>query len=333
MTLVVTPRQLAQRAELYHQLSQLLDAGIGLPQALEIQHRNPPSASFHEPLSRLTRSLSDGFTFGEAVQNVGRWLPSFDIALLQAGEKSGRLPNCFKLLSEYYSERSRLARQVISDLMYPVFLFHFALFIGPFPDLFLNGNLLSYLGKTFGVLLPIYALVIGSIYAGQGQHGENWRAFLEKILRRIPILGSARQSLALARLSASLEALINAGVSILEAWELAAAASGSPLLRRTVARWKPLLRGGQTPAETLRESPEFPELFANLYHTGEISGKLDDTLRRLHLLYQEEATRKLRALAQWMPKFVYFGIMLMIAYRVVSFYAGYFGKINDAINF
>jgi type II secretory pathway component PulF len=70
-----------------------------------------------------------------------------------------------------------------------------------------------------------------------------------------------------------------------------------------------------------------------MYHTGEITGQLDQTLDRLHRLYQEEATRKLRALAAWTPKLIYFGIMLMIAWRVISFWSGYFNTLNDAIRF
>jgi type II secretory pathway component PulF len=129
----------------------------------------------------------------------------------------------------------------------------------------------------------------------------------------------------------ALEALLNAGVTIIEAWELAANASGSPALRRAVLAWKPAVLSGQTPSEAVSRSREFPELFANLYHTGEISGQLDETLTRLHHLYQEEARRKLNALSTWLPKIIYFGIMLMIAWRVISFWQNYFGMINDAI--
>ena len=220
----------------------------------------------------------------------------------------------------------------MSSLGYPLFLFHFAIFIGPIPTLFQSGSIFAYFVQTFGVLVPLYALALLGIYAAQGRHGENWRALVETALRPIPICGRARQSLALARLAAALEALIMAGVSIIEGWELAAAASGSPALRRTVLTWKSELESGQTPAEAVSRSREFPELFASMYHTGEITGQLDQTLNRLHLLYREEATRDLRALADWTPKLIYFGIMLMIAWRVVSFWTNYFGMINDAMN-
>ena len=77
-------------------------------------------------------------------------------------------------------------------------------------------------------------------------------------------------------------------------------------------------------AEVVNASCRFPELFANEYATGEVSGKLDDTLRRMHNYYQEEGTRKLHAIAQWMPRGIYFLVALMIGYNVIRFYTAYF---------
>ena len=331
MSLLVTPAELSRRAELYHQLAQLTAAGIGLPQALETLHRSPPARSFQEPLGTLRQQLAQGATFGEAVHAVEGWLPSFDGALLNAGEASGRLPASFKMLSDYYGERAQLTRRAMSDLAYPFFLFHLAIFLGPFPELFQTGNVLAYAKKVLVILLPIYLVVILLMYAAQGRHGERWRAVLEAIIRRVPHWGEARRHLALARLSAALEALINAGVPIIGAWDLAAAASGSPALGRAVQEWKPRVLAGQTPAEAVSQSREFPRHFANLYHTGELSGTLDETLKRLRIYYQEEGSRKLRALAEWTPRVVYLVIALMIGWRVISFYMGYYSQLGEVL--
>jgi type II secretory pathway component PulF len=74
-------------------------------------------------------------------------------------------------------------------------------------------------------------------------------------------------------------------------------------------------------------------MFANLYASGEVSGKLDETLRHLNRLYNEEGTRKLHAFAQWTPRILYFLVALMIAYKVVQFWLGYFNEINAASHF
>jgi len=333
MALIITPGQLTQRAELYHQLGQLTAAGIGLPAALQELERHPPARSYRQPIHQLGAHLAEGFTLTEGVQNLGSWLPDFDASLLHAGEQSGRLDTCFRLLADYYTDRARVGRQLIADLAYPAFLFHFAIFILPFPKLFQSGNWVLYLVQTLGVLLPIYAVVLTVLYAAQGKHGEVWRSWVERALGPVPILGTARRYLALARLSASLEALISAGVGIIQAWELAAAACGSPGLRRTVLAWRPLVDAGQTPAEVVRASSKFPHMFASQYATGEISGKLDETLRLLQRFYQEEGSRKLHALAQWTPRAVYLFIALMIAFRVVHFWMDYFNQVSAAGGF
>ncbi len=331
MPLIVTPGRLSQFSEFYHQLGTMLSAGVGLTTALEHQLRAPPARSFRKPIQSLLDDLARGATFTESLCRLKGWLPAFDLALIAAGEQSGRLDVCSKLLSAYYRERSQMARRMMSDLAYPLFLLHAAVFIFPFAQFFLSGNLLVYLVQTVGMLLPLYVGVFLLILACQGRHGEKWRSVVEQVLAPVPILGAARRGLALARLAAALESLINAGVSIIDGWGLAAAASGSPALNRVVQAWKPRLAAGETPGELVAQCPLFPNLFASLYQTGEISGSLDDALKRLHTLFQEESSRKLRSLAEWTPRLVYMGILLMVAYRVVLFWTGYFGQLKDVM--
>ncbi|MBI3415469.1 MAG: type II secretion system F family protein [Verrucomicrobia bacterium] len=334
MAFIITPHQLSQRAEFYYQLAALTTAGISLPKALETLQRAPAARATRSRITRLIAMLEQGATFSEALRASGNWLPTFDIALLEAGEHSGRLDACFRLLEGYYRERAQLMRDVLSDLMYPLFVFHFAFLILPIAGLqrlVLQLDVAAFFAQKLIFFLPLYAVAFFGIYACQGRHGEFWRSSIEKILRPIPLLGTARRSLALARLAAALEALINAGVSIIDGWELAAASSGSPALKRAVLNWKPRVLAGQTPAEVLRETTVFPELFANLYHTGEISGQLDETLRRLHNYYQEEGTRKLKLVAKWAPWLVYLIVMGIVAYQIISFWTGYYSNLGDLL--
>jgi type II secretory pathway component PulF len=330
MPLIVTPGQLKQRAELYHTLGALLSAGLTMPKALEQLESNPPSRSLRAPIAQLRQFLAGGASVGDAVARMGGWMPAFDVALVNAGDHSGRLDACFKLLAGYYEERALIARKVISDLLYPAFLFHFAVFVFAFMDFLKEGHgWLRFSFLVVGILVPIYAAASFLIFAGQGRHGEKWRSVVENLLRTIPVLGAARRCLALARLAAALEALLNAGVIITSAWELAVAASGSPALGRAVRGWKEAVESGATPAELIKQSPLFPEMFASLYATGELSGQLDETLGRLHRHYQEEGSRKMRALAEWLPKLVYYAVMLLIAWRIVSFYYHLYGPGSD----
>jgi type II secretory pathway component PulF len=285
-------------------------------------------------LERILEKLASGSTFTEAAAATGRWLPQFDAALLEAGETSGRLPACLQLLAEHYTDRALLLRQTISSLAYPAFLFHFAVLLGAFLQFLApKGGLAAALTQLFLILVPLYAVVGLLLYAAQSRRGEGWRGFVESILHHVPLCGSARRSLALARLASALEALLAAGVSIVRAWEMAATASGSVALKRVVLDWRPQIDAGLTPADLLDRSTEFPELFASMYRTGEFSGTLEVTLKRLREFYQDEGSQKLKAVANWTPKIIYFGVMLMVAWRVISFWTGYFKQIGDAGGF
>ena len=333
MPLFVTPGQLTNRAALYQQLHQLTAAGITLQSAIEMQQRSPPARSLRHALAAILVQLQAGATFADALVSAERWVPAFDIALLHAGEQSGRLPAAFQLLAQHYETSAQLLRQTISGLLYPALLFHMAVFIGPLPEFFRNWDVTAYVTKVLAILLPVYGIFIAAAWLMNGQKREKAVAVIETLLHRIPILGKARRNLALARLSSALEALISAGVPIFQAWEYAGTASGSPALRRAIHRWQPDLANGVTPAEALRNSPEFPEIFANLYQTGELTGSLDDTLRRLHILYQSEGARQMKALADWTPKLVYMGVVIMVAWQVIKFWTGYFDSIGKAIQF
>ena len=135
----------------------------------------------------------------DSVRRMGQWMPSFDLALIEAGEQSGRLDASFKLLAMHYEERARMVKQTISDLLYPLFTLHMALVVFPFVTFVTTGNTTRFVLTVFGVLIPLYAFVFFLIFACQGRRGENWRALLERILRFVPVLGTARRELALSR--------------------------------------------------------------------------------------------------------------------------------------
>jgi type II secretory pathway component PulF len=112
---------------------------------------------------------------------------------------------------------------------------------------------------------------------------------------------------------------------------LAAKASGSVALQRTVDSWIPMLRAGKTPAEMLQQTGKFPEIFTGQYVAGEISGKLDETLERLRDYYQEDGGQKVRALAQWVPIGIYLMVLIAGGAFVVWFWLSYYQKVQEAV--
>lgn len=335
MALLLTPRALAQRGEFYYQLASMIRAGLPLIGALQTIEKSPPAPSYRPPVARMLAELRTGNTYTGALETIGDWLPIFDKALLEAGEKSGRLDECFRLLAGYYEERAKLAREIIGQMIYPFCIVHFALLV--FPVSLLVGAVLR---GEWTALLVEKAVAFGTLYGlgavlvlgGSGTRAQWWRATMEQLMGLVPVLGSARRNLALARLTAALEALFSAGVGIVDSWELAARASGSPALAREVLKWRPKIETEQlSPGEILEHARAFPPMFTSLYRTGEVSGQLDDTLKRLHEYSRVEGHRQMQLFTKGLTIGIILLIMVAIGFQVVMFWVGYFNNINNVL--
>lgn len=332
--MIVSPQQLNRRARFYRELAQMTDVGMSLHVALKTMQRHDRQGSTRNAIDTLLSSLNQGSSFHNALRSTKGWLPSFDIALLGAGEQSGTLPACFSKLSEYYEERARLLRTMLGSLAYPFFLIHMAVLVFPISALqsfVLEGSIITFLLWKLVIIVPLYGSIAAVAFLSQSTRGEGIRVLLDALLNAVPFLGAARSSLAMARLCLSLEALINAGTNIITAWELAAEASGSPRLERAIRAFRPHLESGTTPAEIVGMSHAFPEEFVSQYHSAELSGKVDETLTRLHRYYEDCGKRQSRTAVVALGALVFGGVMIGVAYQVIVFWMNYFGQIQKVM--
>ncbi|HND00108.1 MAG TPA: type II secretion system F family protein, partial [Myxococcota bacterium] len=192
--------------------------GLSLEQALRTARTHAGSAAVRKGLEEVLSGIQSGQTFGTSLVRSAHWLPPFDIALLGAGERSGRLPACFQKLAAYYDERARLLRRMMWSLAYPVFLIHLAVLIFPIGSLqrlVIQGEVMPFLVQKVLFLAPLYVALAVVAYFAQGTRGELVRSLLDRVLNMVPVVGGARRSMALSRLCLALEALINAGTGVI----------------------------------------------------------------------------------------------------------------------
>ena len=325
---LINPRPHSRRAEFYHQLGIMIRSGVSLPNALASMHRNGGFGVSRKTVESWMQRLSMGSTFEEAIAASSDEVPALDIALLGSGEKSGRFEDCLSALSHYYSQIAANIRSVLSGLAWPILTLFIMIALGPLPDLVLKGDVSHYFGQVFRPVVILCGLFVLMSLAFDSRRGRPWQAWMERVLGLVPFLGGGIKAMALARFSLALEALLNAGVDTPKAWSSAAYASGSPMLAREMKSFGSAMERGRTPSEWLQEARFFPDLFKMSYATGELSGKVDENLQRLIQVYAEEGSMKLQAFSAWFPRLIYLIIVLVAAYRILSFYSGYFGGLG-----
>lgn len=104
-------------------------------------------------------------------------------------------------------------------------------------------------------------------------------------------------------------------------------ANSARLKHAAVAMEQAILRG-EEPGAQRRVWTCFPEEFVALYRTGEKTGRLEENLFRLAAEYQERAKRSLALASMLYPSLLFLGVAGMVAYGVISFYAGYLNMIG-----
>src|SRR5579859_1978216 len=152
MPLIVTPRQLNRRAQLYYQLAGMIEAGVPVMKAMDMASRHPEMRSSRLTIDELMKSMESGFTFTESMTRVHGWMPDFDIALLTVGEEAGRLDQSLRTLATFYEIRAKIIHDTIAGLTVTVMTLHVFLLV--FPISYLQQFAMGLFYQNYQLCLP-----------------------------------------------------------------------------------------------------------------------------------------------------------------------------------
>lgn len=320
---------LRSKQEFYHQLGQLLKAGVAFPKALETLERSGTSSRLLQP---LRQALSKGKTIGEAFAGQPL-LTAMESSVFASSERSGRLEYACDYLSAYFEKLDRMRSEMLRKTAYPIFLLHFGVLILPVSEIFKNG-MDAYLHSTVGFLVQLYliggaAWLLGASLKNAGTT-VNW---VDRLLRQIPVLGQLRRTFASNRFCATYDLQLEAGVNIMESLQSAAKASQSACVLEAVQSILPEIRAGNQVGPLLAASGAFPSGMTRVFCIAEEIGGLDKELKRLCAGYEEAIRARMETLANWIPKLIYIGVTLYLAYQILSTATGAASEFNKALEF
>jgi type II secretory pathway component PulF len=303
----------------YRSLGQTLGTGLPLAKALELSPA-PKNVRDH-----LVGKLMTGSDWGDALADAPPWLPIYHRAILTAAAASGRLPETLAELSAEAERAHSRKMQAIGASAYPFFLVHFAVLVVPIVEL-VNGSALVYARQVGGILVPVWAVLLGIVLWVKRAPAS---AFSTGMF--FPGLRGWLRDGQISRLATLLEAQLSAGVEMPRAWHEGARSLRWKALRDLSTHIGDAARMGEPPSALFRRGGPLPDTFIQLYTSGEISGKLEDNLKSLARMYDDSSQRSLGHAAFWYPKILYIACAVWIATKIISFYAGYFGQINEML--
>ena len=96
---------------------------------------------------------------------------------------------------------------------------------------------------------------------------------------------------AISRLTSTLATMLASGVQLLDAMDVAKRVMSNRVLEQAVEGARQNIREGETIAEPLKRSGEFPALVTHMIAVGERSGEMEEMLRRIGQIYDGEVDR------------------------------------------
>lgn len=320
----------AQKEQFFHELTESLKSGRSLGDSLERKSRKR-----FGPLPGLARRMIAGAGEGSVGEYFGAASDVFsdlDREMVTAGAAGGRLEAVTGYLAGYYEALARVRRKVFAGVLYPVLLLHFAALVFSIPAAMSDG--VGAAAKSAGIMLGgfyLVAVVIWVTVETVGGASKRSRG-VDRWLMRIPVVGGVRVALVGSRFCRTLGILVRSGGGILRSLDRAGAVCGSGLFREGALETTAAVRAGEQLGEAVDETGAFPDLIATGIATGEHSGRLDDEMDRLGARYDELLSERLDALAAWIPRIVYFVILIFVGWKIIEFYLGYIGLINGLLD-
>lgn len=304
------------RAMLYREIGALLRAGLPLTEALEVLIQSPELGVSRATLAGVRDRVREGATMADALAAAGRQVTAFEQAVVQSGERSGRLGEVFERLAAFLEEQAQVSARMQTALIYPAIVLALALVI----VVMMLGFLVPALGRmleearmplpwlTRAMLavgrwvLPALAPLALAALAGAAwwrarlAADERWRRRRDRLLFRVPLWGEAYGALVNLRFARTLALLLRGGVTLVEGIGLAGRATGNAWTLDLCGALAEQVRHGQKFSDALRAIPLLNISLPAWARAGEVSGQLDVMLENAGTRYQQQWDRRMARL-------------------------------------
>jgi len=302
-------------------LSQMADA-------LRAGHSPSEAAELARGINRrTTAAICSRFETGDSWEDIlydeCRFLDGSEFAVLIAAAKSGGLPESMEILAKAREFRMRSRRLMILASLYPLALIHLAILIVPASHL-MDSEYRLYALSTMMILVPLWLVLTLFIIALRC-----FPAAINSMFHFMPLLSGYAKAKSLSIFSSVLSASLRSGILIDEAWQLAAQSANSSRYAKLGEEVHGTIMKGQEVGPVLNQVKWLPGDFVSGYRTAERSGNLDEALQRLSARYGESAMTRLKVAIGGYTAFILLIAMGFAAWKIISFYAGYFQRIED----
>ncbi|WP_457599766.1 type II secretion system F family protein [Hydrogenivirga sp.] len=298
------------------QLGAMVNAGVGIIDALEIVAEQMPNKKLAQAVAEVATEVSEGMSLSESMGKRANVFPELVINLVAVGEETGELDKALLRASEYYEKLAMIKSKIKSASFYPVFVLVIATvivtgilyFLVPtFAEIYasfggalplptqvlinlsnaLRANILYIIGG-----IVVFSIVFKTLYG----RSYGFRKAVHQFILRLPKFGDLAVKSAMAKYGRTMATLFASGVSIERALDVAGRVAGNLVIQEAVEKVKKDVTEGQTMWASMEKTGQFPKLVVAMVKVGEETGRLDEMLDTIARFYEDEVDRTVEGL-------------------------------------
>jgi type IV pilus assembly protein PilC len=278
------------------QLATMLAAGIPLVQSFEIVGNGHENAAMQKLILAVKSDVEGGTALADAFSKHPLYFDDLVLNLVEAGEQAGALETLLDKIATYKEKTEALKKKIKKALTYPAAVLAVAfvvttillIFVIPaFEDLFqgFGADLptftrmiidLSVFVRTKGIYIAVLIVIAVATFLYFKKRSRPMRHFLDRMMLKMPIIGSILEKASIARYARTLATMFAAGVPLVEALQSVAGATGNIVYEEGVLAMRDEVSTGQRLQQAMENTDLFPNMVIQMIAVGEESGSLDD---------------------------------------------------------
>ena len=316
----------------------LIRAGLPILKSLDLLKDRISNPLLRQHISNVRDRVFSGALLSEALRAQGIF-PTVYTASVFAGERSGNLVEVINRFIQYEKTLLTVRKRFLNSLIYPTFLVVLAIVmiaviltyvIPKFGELYADLNtplpvttrvLIATSNTIRGHLALIVPLLIGAIVAlkvwASSRRGLHW---VDELKLTVPVVGHLWTMFSMAQLSRTLATLLQGGIPLVAALEVARDASGNRVIADSIRGAIVQVREGKMLSDSLEQTGHFPELALEMVRVGEQTGSLPDMLNHVADFYDEDVNIRSTALLSWVEPMILLCVAVFIAIVLISLY-------------
>ncbi|MBI4412376.1 MAG: type II secretion system inner membrane protein GspF [Deltaproteobacteria bacterium] len=320
-------------AHMTRQLATLLGANIPLVDALGALADQIENPLLKKSVSQIKDKVKEGTRLADAMKAFPKIYNDLYIHMIRAGEASGALEAVLGRLADFTEYQAMLKSKVTGAMMYPVIMgvvgmalmlfllisvvpkivsiFEDSEAILPLPTRILMA--VSSFAQNYWWLIILSMALAVYLYRRYAKTAKG-RMKIDKLSLKAPIFGELFRKIALSRFSRTLSTLLRSGVQLLQALDIVKNVVNNMVLNEAINNTQHSVKEGESIAEPLKRSGQFPPMVIHMIAVGEKTGGLETMLEKVADTFDTEVDTTVSTMTTLLEP-----LMILVMGGVVSF--------------